>query len=176
MNENDPQISPKDDESLIDDTDHHKYVVFEIGQELYGTQLLSVREVVEELPIKPLPNTIQAFRGVCNLRGQIVGVLDLAQLFNIKNSRAERPLLMVFDAVNGALAATVDGIKEVSVIMPSDIDAASGVVMGADQRFIKGIGKLRNRLVTLIDLKAALSQQQLYEIGQSKIMFKEEAS
>jgi purine-binding chemotaxis protein CheW len=175
MSDHDLQISQTSDQSQIDDSDQHKYVVFQIGEELYGTHLLSVREVVEELPIKPLPNTIQAFRGVCNLRGQIVGVLDLAKLFNIQRAPTGRPLLMVFDAINGSLAATVDCIKEVSVILPSDVDDASGVVTGADRRFIKGIGKLRQRLVTLIDLKAALSQQQLYEITSSKLMIKEEA-
>ena len=163
------------EESQIDDTDQHKYVVFQIEQELYGTQLLSVREVVEELPIKPLPNTIQPFRGVCNLRGQVVGVIDLAKLFNIPSTPPARPLMLVFDAEKGALAAAVDGIKEVAVILPGDIDETSCVFKGTDKRFVKGIGKLRDRLVTLIDLKSALSQQQLYEIGQSRITIKEEA-
>jgi chemotaxis signal transduction protein len=49
------------------------------------------------------------------------------------------------------------------------------VFKGTEKRFVKGIGKLRDRLVTLIDLKSALSQQQLYEIGQSRITIKEEA-
>ena len=160
----------------VDESNLHKYVVFEIGRELYGTQLLSVREVVEELPIKSLPNTVEACRGVCNLRGQIVGVIDFARLFNIPSEVVDRPVMLVFDSDNGALAAAVGAIKEVSVIAPGDIDDSNGVMIGGDRRYIRGIGKLRDRLVTLIDLRAALAQQKLHEITNSRIMPKEDAA
>jgi purine-binding chemotaxis protein CheW len=159
----------------VDELDYHKYVVFRLGGELYGTQLLSVREVVEELPIKRLPNTIQSFKGVCNLRGQIVGVIDLSAQFKVVGMNRERPVLLVFDSENGALAVEVDHIEAVTIIPPEDIETHVGVLSTVENKFIHGIGKLNNRLVTLIDLRSILSHQQLLDISISKIMPKAEA-
>ena len=122
----------------VDDIDNQKYIVFRIGEEIYATKLLSVREVVEELPIKTLPNTIRAFKGVCNLRGQIVGVIDLSAQFKVEKSECERPVLLVFDSESGALAVEIDHIETVTIIPPEDIEAPSGLLSAVENQFIQG--------------------------------------
>jgi purine-binding chemotaxis protein CheW len=166
-------VSATDNE--IDEIDLHKYIVFKLGSELYGTPLLAVREVVEEMPIKPLPNTIESFRGVCNLRGQIIGVINLSAQFNIEHSASKKPVLMVFDSGKGALAVQVDHIETVTVIPPENIEIQTGLLASLDHKFIHGIGKLNDRLVTLIDLKSILSTQELMDVSNSKLLPKREA-
>ena len=82
---------------------------------------------------------------------------------------------LVFDSENGALAVEVDHIEAVTIIPPEDIETHVGVLSTVENKFIHGIGKLNNRLVTLIDLRSILSHQQLLDISISKIMPKAEA-
>ena len=162
-------------ENQIDEIDSHKYIIFKLGPELYGTPLLAVREVVEEMPIKPLPNTIVSFKGVCNLRGQIIGVIDLSEQFKIGHLTPKKPVLMVFDSEKGALAVQVDCIETVIVIPPENIEIETGLLASLDHSFIRGIGKLGDRLVTLIDLKSILSTQDFMDLSNSKLIPKREA-
>jgi purine-binding chemotaxis protein CheW len=152
--------------------DESKFIIFSLGSELYGAKLLEVREVVETMPTKSVPNTITAFKGVCNLRGQIVGVVDLRLRFSIDCEKASRPVLFVFETESGAIAASVDQIVSVCVISPQDIETKPNIVSSIPTRYIIGIGKMDSRLVTLVDLKSILSQEELIRMDQSQILLK----
>ena len=152
--------------------DDSKYIIFSLGSELYGAKLLEVREVVETMPTKSVPNTIAAFKGVCNLRGQIIGVVDLRLRFGIESDKALRPVLFVFETESGAIAAAVDQIVSVSVIPPKDIESKPNIVSSIPSKYILGIGKMDSRLITLVDLKTILSQEELTRVDQSRILEK----
>ena len=88
-----------------DDTESgDRYLVFRLGDEAYATSLLGVREVLEFQTPKPIPNAIAALLGVINIRGQIIGVLDLRLRFGIPAAR-DRGSMMVFDLEGDASAA-----------------------------------------------------------------------
>ena len=152
--------------------DEHKFIIFSLGNEIYGARLLEVREVVEALPTKVVPNTIDSFIGVSNLRGQIVGVLDLRMRFGIDYEKAERPVFLVFDTPSGALATRVDKVESVSVIAPGDIENRPNIVSSIPSRFIIGIGKVEDRMVTIIDLKSVLSNEELTNVESSQLLSK----
>jgi len=151
-----------------DQTDDHKYVIFSLGDELYGAKLLEVKEVVEMLPTKQVPNTIPSFKGVCNLRGQIIGVIELRTHFNIHSAASLRPLLLVFDSEQGTIAAVIDRVVSVSVIGPADVETKPNIVSSIPAKYIIGIGKLGERMVTLVDLKSILSQEELAHLDHLK--------
>jgi len=149
--------------------DAEKYVVFRLAEEWYGANLLDVREVVESMPVKPVPNTIAAFKGVCNLRGQIIGVLDLRERFGLKGAAWEKSVLLVFETETGAIASAVDQIMSVSTIPADQIEFKPNVVALVPTKYIQGIGKLENRLVTILDLKKILNHVELTELEQTRL-------
>lgn len=153
-----------------DQGDEHKYIVFKLGSEVYGTPLLAVREVVEVLAIKALPNTIPAFKGVFNLRGQIVGVLDLHVRFGLDQDGENRPVLLVFDLEAGALAAQVDQIISVDVIAPNQIEHKANIISTVPTQYIRGIAMTKKHMITLIDLQSLLSADELTQLNSSRIL------
>lgn len=163
-------ISEEKKEHVIDDEDHHKYVVFKIGDEIYASPLLSVREVVEVQAIKKIPNTIPAFVGVCNLRGQIVGILDLNLRFGLDRSPDVRPVLLVFELDSGALAALVDQIVAVEVLETHQIDYQANIVSAVPIQFVRGIAMKRGMMITIIDLRALLSADEVVQLNQTKML------
>ncbi len=135
-----------------------RYLLFKLGQEVYGTPLLGVREVVEPLDSKPVPNTVNYFLGVINIRGQIVGVLDLRARFGHKCERTPENALMVFDTDNGPMAALVDRVEAVVRINDSKIEKEPNIKTSAPTEFLLGIAHHDDRLITLIDLNKALGK------------------
>jgi purine-binding chemotaxis protein CheW len=153
----------------VDDGDERKFVLFRVGSETYGTRLLEVQEVVEAPQIRPVPNTIRSFRGVCNLRGQIIGVIDLRMRFDIVGTERARPVMLVFDSDGGAMAALVDEILSVSDIPAASIETKANIISAIPMKYITGIGRINDALVTILDLKQILSREELTSIQESKI-------
>lgn len=152
--------------------DENKYIIFSLGAEIYGAKLLSVREVIEAMPTKSVPNTITSFIGVCNLRGQIIGVIDLRMRFAIEAPQAERPIFLIFETSSGPIGAAVDRIVSVSEIPEDLIEKQPNIVSAVPSRYMQGIGKINDRLVTLINLKDVLSNEELAHAHHSKIQMK----
>ncbi len=148
----------------------HQYLIFRLNEELYGVRLLDVNEVVDELSIQRVPNTISSFLGVANLRGALIGVVDLKKQFSMKSSTSERAVYLVFSTSQGTLACTVDQILQVGELLPSDIEKEVNIVSAIPSQYLKGIGKKNGRLITLVDLAKILSQQELLDIEKSRLL------
>ena len=113
----------------MDDTnnqDSEKYLVYQLGGESYASPLMEVREVIEYRAAKPIPHTAPFFKGVINVRGEIIGVVDLRTRLGIETGTAPSAHL-IFDAESGPLAAVVDRVHAVSVIHEKDLDRNPGV-------------------------------------------------
>ncbi len=136
---------------LSEKNEFEKYMIFRLGEELYGSPLLRVREVAVYKEPKPVPNSAFGFEGVINLRGEVVGVIDLRKL--LKVSTDEAPLCMlVFDSEMGVLAAIIDKVHSVIEISKKDIESRTSGAQGNHDCFI-GIGKISLGLITMIDLQ-----------------------
>src|ERR1700733_14388086 len=97
---------PALENSLFEDRSKYKYMLFHLGQEVYGTPLLQVREVIENRPSKAVPNSVAAFEGVINLRGEVIGVIDLRKMLKI--NPAQSLSILVFESSQGLMGAIVD--------------------------------------------------------------------
>jgi len=144
--------------------DEIRYLLFRLGGELYGTPLLGIREVVEPQEPKPVPNTVPYFSGVINIRGQVVGVLDLRQRFQHDAEKHTGMALMVFDTEAGPLGALVDRVEAVVPIPDSSIEKKPNVRTTVPLEFLLGIGNENGRLVTLVDLNRILGREELRAI------------
>jgi purine-binding chemotaxis protein CheW len=141
--------------------DESRYLLFKVGREVYGTPLLGVREVVEPQEPKPIPNTAPFFSGVINLRGQVVGVVDLRKRFGQDVTKHSGMALMVFETEGGPLGALVDEIECVTRIPRDSIETAVVVRSHVSLDCLIGIGNQEGRLVSLIDLKKILGSEEL---------------
>ena len=148
------------DTRIIQDEDP-RYLLFKVGGELYGTPLLGIREVVEPQTPKPIPNTVSFFSGVINLRGQVVGVLDLRKRFGHEAPLHPGMALMVFETEAGPLGALVDEIECVAQIPSQQVDSRPPVRTNVPVDYLLGIGKQEGRLVSLIDLNRILGTEEL---------------
>lgn len=144
--------------------DEIRYLLFRLGGELYGTPLLGIREVVEPQDPKPVPNTVPYFSGVINIRGQVVGVLDLRQRFQHACDKHSGMALMVFDTEAGPLGALVDRIEAVVPIPDTNIEKKPNVRTTVPLEFLIGIGNQEGKLVTLVDLNRILGREELRAI------------
>lgn len=149
----------------LDNASTDKFLEFLLGDGAFATPLIDIREVIEFRSPKPIPHTANYFKGVINLRGEILGVVDLRQRLDIKGS--ETPVAMlVFETDHGPLAAIVDRVTSVTVIPEAQIDhRASGQAAINDRNYFRGVGRSAERLITIITLKNILSKEQMAEVN-----------
>ena len=137
-----------------DKDDLQKFLIFQMGEEWFATSLLEIREVIEYNAPKPIPQMPAFFKGVINIRGEIIGVIDLRERLGIKGS--DKALCqLIFETDSGPLVAIVDRVQSVTVIEESQLERRSMVsTSGApDRSYFLGVGKLDDRIVTLISLR-----------------------
>ena len=149
----------KDDES--------RYLLFWLGDELFGTPLLGVREVVELQKIKPIPHTVKSYVGVINIRGEIVGTIDLRMQFDLPVTESRAAAMMVFDTTGGPIAAIADRLDGVVHIGPDEIDNSPRIQAKVPMEYLLGVGKWQDKMVTLINLGNVLDAQEIATVGTS---------
>ena len=135
-----------------------KYLVVTLGRESYGIPVLKVREIIRLCPITPVANMPAHVRGVINLRGKIIPLVDLRSRFGLQAAdEHDRTCIVVAQLGGGPAAArlygiVVDGVEEVASFTAADIEGAPDFGGAIDVRFITGMAKSGPLVRTLIDL------------------------
>lgn len=133
------------------------YVSFRISTELYGINIMNVREVVQLCEIRPIPNAPKFVDGVINLRGEIIPVIDLGKRFNFKERKftEEEELLrgiIILNINDLIIGIVIDQIKRVVSIDNEQIQPPPQIVSGVGAEFVQGVVKLDNEDSFLIIL------------------------
>ena len=156
-------------EDRLDQPDD-RCLVFRLGDELYATPLLQVREVVGYLAPKAVPNSHDSFLGVINIRGEIVGVIDLRVKLGHAATVNERTCLLVFEVDDGVLAAVVDSVESVTKMADDQIDRQPKIKSKINLNYMLSIAKSKGGLVTIIDMQKVLDSEDILIISKhSKI-------
>jgi purine-binding chemotaxis protein CheW len=132
-------------------------VGFRIGRETFGLPIAIVREIVRVPDITSVPNAPEYIEGVINLRGRIIPVVDLRKRFGekvIESSKKNRIVVVELDS--RGIGLIVNSASEVLKIPPSEIEPPHTVFQEGELNYITGVGKLRGRLVMLLDLSGEL--------------------
>jgi purine-binding chemotaxis protein CheW len=139
------------------DTLEGKYLTFALGKEEYGIGILKVREIIGYVPITPMPKSPAYIKGLVNLRGQVIPVMDLRLRFEMPAADVTEETCIIVVEVNhdGKLhhaGLIVDHVQEVVYIQMKDIDVTPQ--FGGDTRtdFILGIGKTGSSIKILLDI------------------------
>lgn len=137
-----------------------KYLIFRIGNELYSSPLLSIREVLEYQKPKPMPNMVSYFAGVINVRGTIVGVVDLRSKFDVENKINAKTAMLLCDTERGSIAAIVDTVDSVLEFKPETLERKPAIKSKVAQDYLIGVAKNGDDLITVIDLHKSLTDEE----------------
>ncbi len=148
--------------ALISDLEaDNRFLVFTVGGEGFCAPLMDVREIIEPVPVKPVPNTKSYFLGVINLRGEIVGVLDMRLRMGVEAKPHMHNVLIVYDSPAGPIAALVDRVDQVVNIDTEKLDKSPSVVTKLPLEYLIGVAQHGDRLLTTVNLKKMLAEEEL---------------
>jgi purine-binding chemotaxis protein CheW len=133
-------------------------VVLELAGEAYGVEIERVQEIIRMQAITRVPNGPAGVEGVTNLRGRVIPVLDLRQRFALAQSPSTRQSrIVVAELGEHAVGLVVDGVSEVLRVPADAVGPPSALVTGTDSLYLRGVAKIDERLVLLLDLARLLS-------------------
>lgn len=139
----------------------NQLVVFSIGNESYGVDVDSVESIIKMQEITRLPHAPEFVEGVTNLRGSVVPILDLRKRFGLPMQEATRDTrIMIVNMNSTNVGMVVDAVTQVVRISADAIEPPPQMAMTINSAFIKGIAKLDNMLIILLDLKKVLSHEE----------------
>ena len=146
-----------------------KYLTFGLGKEGYGLQILKVREIIGYMDITAVPQTPAYVRGVINLRGQVISIVDLRSKFGMPAvERTEETCIIVVEIAHGdrtiSMGIVVDRVAEVISIAANAIEPAPRLGGGVDHQFILGLAKVGQAVKILLDIDRVLRPEELERI------------
>jgi len=132
-------------------------VVFLLGQESYGIDIFRVNEIIRLREITPIPKAEPHIRGLVNLRGKTIPVIDLNVRLSLPNSEdSDATRIIVVDNDGGHVGLVVDGVREAAPLEPQQVQDAPAMVSNLSEEFVRGVASLEAGLITLLDLDKAL--------------------
>ncbi len=135
-----------------------KYLTFFLAGEEYGLEILKVREIIGVMPITKVPRTPSFTRGVINLRGKVIPVVDLRLKFSMETvPQTEESCIIVVKASGIDMGVIVDKVSEVLDIAGNDIEDTPSFGADVQTDYILGIGKSQGRVRILLDIDKVLS-------------------
>lgn len=132
-------------------------VTFQLGKEEYGVEIASVQEIIRAANITPVPGAPTHIRGVINLRGKIIPVVDLRKRFALNDATAsDAQRIIVVELGPKRIGMLVDSVSQVIRIPADIVEELPEESSNIDENYIKGVGKLENRLIIILDLNKSL--------------------
>ncbi len=141
-----------------------KYLTFSLGDEIYGIEILKVQELIGMMSVTSVPKTPEYVRGVVNLRGKVIPVVELRLKFEIEPVEdTEKTCIIVVQVTRADATITmgiiVDEVCEVLNISSDQIEPAPSFGSSVDSDFIIGMGKFDEKVVMLLDVDKVLSDK-----------------
>ena len=146
-------------------TDIQQYLSFALGSEQYGIEILRVQEIKGYSGITPIPNTPPHIRGVMNLRGTVIPVVDLRAKFNLQAQQYDKFTVIIVVTVGARIIGlVVDAVSDVLDISRHQIRPAPDLGSREGTLFISGMVHVGENLVVLLDIATLLAEDSLDEI------------
>ncbi|EOD01668.1 chemotaxis protein CheW [Caldisalinibacter kiritimatiensis] len=148
----------------------NQYVVFKLGKEEYGIDIMNVKEIGPYQESTKVPNTPSFIEGIINYRGNVIPIINLKKRFNLDDKGVTNNTRIIVISLNDKqIGFIVDEASETLRIAEDDIDPAPDMITGIDRKYITGVGKVDDRLIILIDLEKVLSEEEKKEIHNMEI-------
>ena len=148
----------KENQSMKVDSRAGKYLTFFLVHEEYGVEILKVQEIIEWMPITPVPMTSKYILGVINLRGKIHPVMDLKVKFGMEQTQiTEETCIIVIKTKDRMMGIMVDKVSEVVDVASDDIEDTPSFGADVNPEFLLGVGKTGGRVRLLLDIEKVLT-------------------
>jgi purine-binding chemotaxis protein CheW len=132
-------------------------VSFKMGNEEFGIDILNVKEINRMVNITKIPNSPEYVEGIINLRGQVIPVIDLRTKLGMPKKEADNDTrIVVVDIEGRTVGFLVDAVSEVLRIPKNITEAPPELTTGINSEYITAVGKLEDRLLTMIDLNKVM--------------------
>ncbi|MEI6128395.1 MAG: chemotaxis protein CheW [Pseudomonadota bacterium] len=151
-----------------------KYLTFNLGNEQYGLEILKVREIIGLMDITKVPRTPEFVRGVINLRGKVIPVIDLRNKFCMdKINATEQTCIIVVDILVESrplqMGIIVDSVSEVLDIDQDDIEDTPTFGTAVRTNFIKGIAKTKGEVKILLNIEEVLTADEMQTLSKTSV-------
>ncbi len=145
-------LSARTDDELL------QLVTFSLGAEEFAVDILEVKEIIRTLETAKIPRSLDFVEGVINLRNVVIPIIDLRKRFSMPAKEVDSNTRIIVIEIDDLLIGfVVDSVSEVLRIPTSSVEPAPPVVTGVDSEYIRGVGKLRDKLLILLDVGKLLS-------------------
>lgn len=143
-----------------------KYVVFKLGDEEFGIDIMKVKEVTESKQTVKVPDCPDFVEGIINLRGDVTPIINLKKKFSlpVDNDDSNNHRVIVLNLQDKLVGFIVDDASQVISVDDSQIVAPPEIVSGIEKAYIDGIGKIGEKMVIMLDLLKVLNEAEKKEI------------
>jgi len=140
----------------------NEFLTFTLGHEEYGIDILKVQEIRGYDAVTEIANTPEFIKGVINLRGIIVPIVDMRIKFNLGHAEYnELTVVIILNVANRVVGMVVDGVSDVITLTPDQIKAAPEFGSAIDTQYVKGIGTVDERMLILVDIEKLMTSQDM---------------
>ncbi len=153
-------------EPLVGGVIGKEYLAFTLGDEEYGIDILAVREIRSYEAVTKIANSPEFIKGVINLRGEIVPVIDMRIKFNLDSVLYnEFTVVIVLNVCDQVVGMVVDGVSDVIALTPEMIHPAPTFGSTSATRYITGLGTVDGRMIILVDIERLMSSNEMEMIA-----------
>lgn len=152
----------------LGDSASREFLAFRLGQEEYGVQILKVQELRNYENVTTIANAPNFIKGVINLRGRIVPIIDMRVKFNLGNPTYDQFTVVVILSVSGhIIGMVVDSVSDVITLTPGDIKPPPEMGSTFDTQYLIGLGTIDQRMLILIDIERLMSSEDINLIAKA---------
>ncbi|HAO93001.1 MAG: chemotaxis protein CheW [Deltaproteobacteria bacterium GWC2_56_8] len=154
-------------------TETTQYLTFKLATEVFALDITKVREVLDFTAVTKVPRTPDFMRGVINLRGSVVPVVDMRLKFNMSRTEQTVNTCIIITEINldgdkVVLGALADSVQEVIDLEPGQIEPAPRIGTRLNTEFIKGMGKRDDQFIIILEIDRIFSTEELIEVHEAK--------
>jgi purine-binding chemotaxis protein CheW len=145
-------------------------VSFKLGSEEYGVDIAQVQEINRMVTITHVPRAPHFMEGVINLRGQLIPIIDLRARFGMPRvEHTKNTRIVVTEIGSKRVGMVVDSVSEVLRLPVEQIEDAPEMISGIDTEYIRGVGKIEDRLIIMLDLSRVISGAERRELENADV-------
>lgn len=136
-------------------------VVFKLDQEEFCGSIMLVQQIINVPKITHLPDTPTYVHGIINLRGKVIPVINLKAKLGMYNTEVtDKDKIIIVQTDDNQIGMFVDEVREILMINESDIDPAPAIASSINRRYIEGVGKIKDRMLIILDLGKILTEEE----------------
>jgi len=161
------------DESIVVEKQEGKHLIFQLEERGYGIPILTVNEIIGIMDITPIPKAPGFIKGIINLRGKIIPVMDLRLKFGMPEKAYDEQTCIIivnvkFENTTRQIGVVVDIVSEVVDIPSSEIEAPPRYGTNEEEDFLSGIGKIKDKVVMLLDIEKVIYSEEIIGLLREK--------